>query len=60
MPDYRVFTILKTGFISGPSVFVTCNDDDAMIEKARQMLEGADVEVWDGPRRVIQLKSPEA
>jgi hypothetical protein len=22
MPDYRVFTILKTGFISGPSVFV--------------------------------------
>ena len=56
MPDYRVFTLLKTGRINGPSTVVTCEDDKEVIEKGRRMLDDSDVEIWDGPRRVVHLK----
>ena len=49
MPDYRGFRLLKTGRINAPSVTVTCDTDDEVVEKVRQMLETEDLEVWDGP-----------
>ena len=36
---------------------VECADDEAAIQKAKQLVDGHDVELWDGPRFVTGLKS---
>ena len=60
MPDYRVFRLSKTGQIKGSSTFITLENDAQAIERAHQMLDGGgDVEVWEGARRVVDLKSPD-
>jgi hypothetical protein len=56
MPDYRIYKVLNER-IKDPSVIVTCDNDSEVREKAAQMMNGVDVEVWDGPRRVIYLQS---
>jgi hypothetical protein len=57
MPQYKLFSLDQHGRIRRPAQFFDCETDQEVIEKARQSLDGLDIEVWDGPRRVIFLKS---
>ena len=41
----------------GISERVDFNSDQDVIEHAKSKLDGLDVEVWDGPRLVVRLKS---
>jgi len=34
---------------------VECADDQEAIQKAKQFVDGHDVELWDGPRLVVRL-----
>jgi hypothetical protein len=34
---------------------VECHSDAEVIAKAKAMLDGLDVEIWDGPRLVLRL-----
>ena len=47
MPDYRIF-VLKDGRIKEPAKIISCPDDEAATEEARQLLDGKDqsLEVW--------------
>lgn len=54
MRDYRAYTVGTDGRFIGFEPLVCDNDDDA-IAKARSLLEGKDIELWDGARLVIRL-----
>ena len=52
---YRVYKIGQDGrFISG--VDLEQENDEAAIEAAKQFVDGCDVELWQGHRRVIRLE----
>ena len=53
MPDYRIF-VLKDGHIKEPAKIISCPDDEAATEEARQLLDSADksLEVWQSDLRI--------
>jgi hypothetical protein len=57
MPQYKLCSLDQHGRLRRPAQFFDCETDQEIIEKARQSLDGLDIEVWDGPRRVIFIKS---
>jgi hypothetical protein len=57
VPEYRIFH-LTFGHIRGPAAIINCGVDQQAIEKAKQMVNGHDIEVWQGVRRVIEIKKP--
>jgi hypothetical protein len=59
MPEYRAYRI-KNDQIAGVPEIVVADDDRAAIEQARQLTNGHDVELWEGGRFVIGVKSTEA
>lgn len=56
MPEYRVFQI-KTGHVDGPSVVIEVPTDQEAIVKATEMVNGADIELWQAGRLVTKIKS---
>jgi hypothetical protein len=60
MPGYRVYFIDRTGQISRPPEIVEFADDREAAQKAKQLGDGHDIEVWDGPRFVVGLNSTES
>jgi hypothetical protein len=57
MPDYRVYPVDKSNHIVAAPHVVTCDSDEEAIEKARPLVNGHDVELWDGARQVGRIKS---
>lgn len=55
VPAYRLFKLGDADRIAGPSTMVECHSDAEVIAKAKAMLDGLDVEIWDGPRLVLRL-----
>jgi hypothetical protein len=55
MSHYRIYTISSEGSITGPPRVVECNDDLEAVEKAKQVLSGEDIELWQGSRFVVRL-----
>jgi hypothetical protein len=53
--DYRVYTVGIDGHFVGYEPLICDNDDDA-IAKASSLMDGRDIELWDGPRLVVRLK----
>jgi len=60
MPHYRIYVVQQSGRISGQPIIIECDGDKEVIEKARKMLDGRDIEVWDRARVVARLKSYES
>ena len=56
MPEYRVYKI-KSDRVAGAPVVVTCDSDQEAIQQAKKLADGHDVELWQGPRFVIGVKS---
>ena len=56
MAEYRAFPV-KNFHIAGPAHTKQCDTDQEAIEWAKQLVDGLDMELWDGPRLVIDLKS---
>ena len=57
MPDYRIF-VLKDGHIKEPAKIISCPDDQAATEEARELLGGTDqsLEVWLRDRRIAVVR----
>ena len=55
MANYRAYTVGSDGHFVGYEPLICFNDDDA-VAKASSLMDGHDVEVWDGPRLVVRLK----
>lgn len=55
MAEYRAYILTPDGRISKP-VDLDCPDDEAAKEAARQLVDGHDVELWQGARKVETFK----
>jgi hypothetical protein len=58
MPQYRIYQV-RDNHIAGPPIEIEAESDDAAITQTKQMLDGADLELWNGARFVIGLRSQE-
>jgi hypothetical protein len=56
MPDYRIY-LFKDGRLTAPAKVIACQSDKAAIEHAKKLVDGHDIEVWQGARPVTRLKS---
>ena len=54
MPDYRVYVIGMDGHFSS-SIPLECADDTEAMEKAKQLVDGHDVELWQRDRKVARF-----
>jgi hypothetical protein len=57
MPEYRIFPLSTDNHIANAPALVVCENDSAALEHAKTMLDGHDLEVWQGTRRVTRLNS---
>ena len=58
MPSYRVYPVSKEHQVAaGPSVAIICKNEQDGIQKAQQLVDAYDLELWDGPRFIIRLKA---
>jgi hypothetical protein len=55
MPDYRAYIIGPDGRVQGRVDLTSCQDDDAAREHAAQLVDGHDIELWDGGRKIETL-----
>jgi hypothetical protein len=55
MSDYRAYYVETNGQLAAGSKELDCDTDITAIESARKMLDGKDIEIWDGLRKVIRL-----
>ncbi len=55
MPAYRLYKLRDADHIAAPPAMVECDSDTDVIAKAKAMLDGLDIEIWDGPRLVVRL-----
>jgi hypothetical protein len=54
MPEYRAYILDRDRHIKGCEP-LTCPDDDAAIVAATRLVDGHDVELWQGARKVTTL-----
>jgi hypothetical protein len=59
MPEYRFFSIKRSGHIEGPAIVHECAGDGDAIKEAKKHLDGKDIEIWQGPRVVAYLTPDE-
>jgi hypothetical protein len=57
MPDYRIYEIKKDGRILAPAQIITCETDEEAIQTAGPLVNGYDVELWQGDRVVTLIRS---
>ncbi len=55
MREYRVYFIGADGRIYQPPEIITCSDDQEATEKARQFINGSDIQVWQMARLVAKF-----
>jgi hypothetical protein len=56
MAEDRVY-LIKDNRVAAPPTLIDADADPVAIEQARQLVNGCDVELWEGPRFVIGLRS---
>jgi hypothetical protein len=62
MPEYRLYQFTKDNHIRAAPIVLTFASDDEAVQQARQLVDGYDIEVWDGERMVsagTAAKTPE-
>jgi len=52
--EYRAYTIGIDGHFTG-SQEMLCRNDGESVAKAKHMVDGRDMEVWNGDRFVVRL-----
>jgi hypothetical protein len=52
MPNYRFYLIGTDGRIVAPPYNIEAPDDPAALSEAKKLVDGHDVEIWEGPRKV--------
>ena len=57
MPQYRAYGVQKGRRADRPALFEAASDDDAM-QRARDLLDGPYIQLWQDDRFVIGLRKP--
>lgn len=53
---YRAYLLDNDGKIAKAPTVLECDNDKRAIQLAKQMLDGSDIEVWQGSRLVMTLQ----
>jgi hypothetical protein len=56
MAQYRIYTLTADEHIRTPPEVIECADDEAAVRRAKHILDGHAVEVWQLGRQVIRLE----
>lgn len=56
MTAYRLYTLGSDGHIEGPPTIVECDDNQAAVERAKELLNGKAIEVWERKRLIVRLE----
>jgi hypothetical protein len=56
MPDYRIYFVGWTGHFSDARD-LECQDDQDAIEKASQLLDAEDIQLWQRDRHIATLSA---
>jgi hypothetical protein len=59
MADYRAY-LIKNNRVDIAATIIKVDTDTEAIEQAKQLVDGHDIELWQGPRFVIGFKSKDA
>ena len=51
MPEYRAYLISSNGRIQ-QRIELVCEDETTAKERAKQLVDGHDVELWQGTRKI--------
>jgi hypothetical protein len=57
MPAYRIYSLTHDNRIKGVPEIIECESDRDVIAHVKTKLDRLDLEIWDGPRIVLRLKS---
>lgn len=60
MPGYRFYPIKPDGHIAGAPVERECPNDGEALKEARQLVNGHEVEVWQGKRLIGNITADDA
>jgi hypothetical protein len=60
VPIYRAYPVCKGRVAAAPSVAITCENEQDGIQKAKQLVGGYDIELWDGPRFIARFDASSA
>jgi hypothetical protein len=55
MPEYRAYLVGHDGHFS-EAVPLVCGDDDEAMKKAKQLVDGHDVELWQRDRKIATFE----
>jgi len=55
MPTYRIYTFDEGGHVLEPPKVIECENDEAAVKEAKQLLNGKFIEVWKKARRIIRF-----
>ena len=53
--EYKIYRLDPRGRISAPPEIVTSDQEPEVVEQARTMADGCDIEVWQGERLVVHV-----
>ena len=57
MPDYRIYLITQDNHIASAPIRIVCDNDLAAVQQSHKLLDGNDIQLWQGRRLVTQLKA---
>jgi hypothetical protein len=56
MTAHRLYTMGSDGHIAGPPTIIECDGDQAAVERAKVLLNGNAIEVWERKRLIVRLE----
>lgn len=60
MPSFRAYPVSKNHKVAAtPPVVIVCENEQDGLQQAQQLANEEDIELWDGPRFIARLKSPQ-
>lgn len=60
MPTYRLYLVDQDNHVACTPKVLTFASDENAVERAKQIVDGHDVEVWQGTRLITVIKSSDA
>ena len=60
MREYRIYKLSTDNRIKDVPAVLVCKDDTEAVKHAEKLLNGADIEIWEGARCITRIKSPQA
>jgi hypothetical protein len=58
--EYQIYKFSSDDYIQGVPAVIVCKNDTEALAAAKKLLDGLDIEVWEGERKLVRIKSLDA